>query len=188
MPGTAPRSSRVKAATCSPTSATRRGSLEPLAREDRAFLGLESARVAGHTLKVVVLDPPEGQRRPDVEALRGRVGERIGRVRCLRRRLYAPTGRRAVFWLDDGAFSVREHVRRALSLGGPVSQDDLRRVCARMMEERLDRSRPLAQRVRAVGLLGALVPLGESDALDGVSGPMRTLFVQSFTSARPPRS
>jgi len=37
----------------------------------------------------------------------------------------------------------------------------------------------LAKRVRAVGLLGALVPLGESDALDGVSGSMRTLFVQA---------
>ena len=87
MPGTAPRSSRVKAATCSPTSATRRGSLEPLAREDRAILRLESATVAGHTLKIVILDPPDGQRRPDVEALRARVAERIERAPCLRRRL-----------------------------------------------------------------------------------------------------
>src|SRR5207247_9105517 len=40
------------------------------------------------------------------------------------------------------AFSVREHVR-AVPLAAPLAQDDLRRVCARMMEERLDRSRPL---------------------------------------------
>ena len=45
-------------------------------------------------------------------------------------------------WVDDPTFDVREHVR-AVPVAEPFSHEDLRRFCARTMEERLDRSRPL---------------------------------------------
>jgi diacylglycerol O-acyltransferase len=114
---------------------------EPLSVEDLAILRLESDTVAGHTLKVAILDPPTSGRRPDVEALRARVAGRIDRAPRLRRRLEMRSGRRAA-WLDDQTFDVRDHVR-AVPASGTVSDHDLRRVCARMMEERLDRGRPL---------------------------------------------
>jgi diacylglycerol O-acyltransferase len=115
---------------------------EPLAREDLAILRLESATVAGHTLKIAILEPPAAGRQPDVEALRARIAERIDRAPRLRRRLCMGAGGRGAGWVDDPSFDLREHVR-AVPLPAPLSQHDLRRVCARLMEERLDRTRPL---------------------------------------------
>jgi WS/DGAT/MGAT family acyltransferase len=115
---------------------------EPLAREDRAILQLESATVAGHTLKIAILDPPPDHARPDVDALRARIGERSDGAPRLRRRLeQRPAGGRTA-WVDDPTFDVREHVRE-VPVAQRFSYEDLRRFCARLMEERLDRSRPL---------------------------------------------
>ena len=115
---------------------------EPLAREDRAILRLESATVAGHTLKIAILDPSADRARPDVDGLRARIGERIERAPRLRRRLeMRPSGGRTA-WVDDPTFDVREHVR-AVPVAKQFSNEDLRCFCACMMEERLDRSRPL---------------------------------------------
>jgi WS/DGAT/MGAT family acyltransferase len=114
---------------------------EPLNAEDLAILRLESETVAGHTLKVAILEPPPTERRPDVEALRARIAARIERAPRLRHRLQMSSGHRAA-WVDDPTFDVRDHVR-AVPVSGTVSDSDLRRVCARMMEERLDRARPL---------------------------------------------
>jgi diacylglycerol O-acyltransferase / wax synthase len=115
---------------------------ERLSAEDLAILRLESDTVAGHTLKVAILDPPPTERRPDVESLRARIAARIERAPRLRCRLQMSSGRRAA-WVDDPTFDVRDHLR-ALPVSGTVSDDHLLPgVCARMMEERLDRARPL---------------------------------------------
>ena len=116
--------------------------VEPLAREDLAILRLESATVAGHTLKIAILEPSAAGRQLDVAALRARVAERIERAPQLRRRLCTGARGRGAAWVDDPGFDVREHVR-AGPVAKPLSHHDLRRVCARMMEERLDRTRPL---------------------------------------------
>jgi diacylglycerol O-acyltransferase len=114
---------------------------EPLSAEDLAILRMESDTVAGHTLKVAILDPAPSGPGPDVEALRARIGARIDRGPRLRRRLEMSSGGGAA-WVDDPGFDVRNHVR-AVQVSGTVSDQELRRVCARMMEERLDRARPL---------------------------------------------
>jgi diacylglycerol O-acyltransferase / wax synthase len=114
---------------------------EPLSAEDLAFLRLESPTVAGHTLKVAILDPPAGKSRPDFEALRAHIAARIERAPQLRRRLQIRGHRRAA-WVDDPGFDIRDRVRAAPA-SGRISDEGLRRVCARMMEERLDRSQPL---------------------------------------------
>ena len=114
---------------------------EPLSAEDLAILRLESPTVAGHTLKIAVLDPPHEEPRPNVEALRARITARIDRAPQLRRRVERRSNRRPV-WVDDPGFDVRDHVR-AVPVSDPISGAELRRICARMMEERLDRSRPL---------------------------------------------
>jgi diacylglycerol O-acyltransferase len=99
--------------------------------------------VAGHTLKIAILDPGARGPRPDVEALRARIAERIDCAPRLRRKLAPRTGRgMAAAWVDDPAFDVRRHVR-PLPTAEPVSDHELRRIVARAMEERLDRSRPL---------------------------------------------
>ena len=51
-------------------------------------------------------------------------------------------GRWRVEWVDDPEFDIRDHVG-ARPATGTVSEDELRRICARKMRERLDRSKPL---------------------------------------------
>ena len=114
---------------------------EPLSYEDLAILRMESETVAGHTLKVAILNPPPNQPRPDVQALRARIAARIERAPRLRSRLQMGSRRRAD-WVDDPGFDGRDHVR-AVPISGSLSDDDLRGIYARMMEERLDRSHPL---------------------------------------------
>jgi WS/DGAT/MGAT family acyltransferase len=112
-----------------------------LSAEDRAILRTESPTVAGHTLKVAILEPPSGRARPDIEALRTRIAARIERAPQLRWKLRVHA-RGRVEWVDDPEFDIRSHVR-ARSATGTVSEDELGRICARMMQERLDRSKPL---------------------------------------------
>ena len=130
--------------------AARAEAREPLSPEDLSILLRESPTVAGHMLKVVIVGPGEREARPDIDALRAHIAERAARTPQLRRKLRM-RGRRSAEWIEDEGFDAREHVlaRRA---GDPVSPDELRRLCARVMEERLDRSRPLW----SIQLLGPL--------------------------------
>jgi WS/DGAT/MGAT family acyltransferase len=114
---------------------------KPLTAEDVAILRLESPTVAGHTLKVAILDPAPPGPRPDVDALRARIAGRIDRAPQLRCKLRMHSRGRAE-WADDPTFDARNHVR-ALPAARPISEDELQRICARMMQERLDRSKPL---------------------------------------------
>jgi diacylglycerol O-acyltransferase / wax synthase len=116
--------------------------MEPLAPEDIEILRLESPTVAGHALKVVLVDAVEGGPRPEAETLRGRIAERIERATRLRRKLDKKAGWRSAAWVDDPAFDLRDHVR-ALPAAEPVSDEGLKRIVERVMEARLDRSRPL---------------------------------------------
>ena len=53
-----------------------------LSAEDAAILKLESPTIAGHTCKVIVVEPPAGGRH-SIDALRDHVAARIERVpRC----------------------------------------------------------------------------------------------------------
>ncbi len=121
--------------------AARAPATEPLTSEDLAILRAESPTVAGHILKVTIVGPDAGGARPDLDAVRARVEERIERAPRLRWKLRM-RGRRAADWVDDAAFDVREHVL-ATPVAGPGAHDGLHSACARAMEERLDRSRPL---------------------------------------------
>jgi diacylglycerol O-acyltransferase len=112
-----------------------------LSADDRAILRTESPTVAGHTLKVAILEPPTGRPRPDIEALRTHIAARIERAPRLRWKLEVHA-RGRVEWVDDPKFDIRDHVRGRPATGS-VSEDELRRICARMMQERLDRSKPL---------------------------------------------
>jgi diacylglycerol O-acyltransferase len=114
---------------------------KPLSSEDAAILRLESPTVAGHTLKVAILGPPREGPRPDVETLSARIEGGIERAPQLRWKLRMHARGRAE-WVDDTAFDIRNHVR-ALPAGGALSESGIRRICARMMQERLDRSKPL---------------------------------------------
>jgi WS/DGAT/MGAT family acyltransferase len=114
---------------------------KPLSAEDLAILQLESATIAGHTLKVAILDPSPGGSRADVAALRARVAERIERAPQLRWKLRMPTHGRAE-WTEDSEFDIRNHVRELPTVDA-VPPQELQRICAGLMQKRLDRSKPL---------------------------------------------
>lgn len=101
---------------------------EPLSAEDARILGLERGHVRGHILKVVTVEGAV-----DADAVRQRVGERIGREPVLTSILDPEL---PPAWIDDPDFRLDEHVRGAVCATLPE-------LAARRMEERLDRSRPL---------------------------------------------
>jgi hypothetical protein len=110
-------------------------SVDRLTSEDVRILGLETQRVAGHTLKVTVLDaqaPPLG-----LAELRAHVAGRLGGLPRLAERLAAAPDGDGLAWLPDAGFDPDRHVREAPG-GGTLEQ-----AVARLMEERLDRDRPL---------------------------------------------
>ena len=104
--------------------------MEPLTAEDVAILDVESATIAGHTCKVVLLDGA-----PTIDGLRSRVEGRLSRVprccECLAPDAAEPT------WTDPTAVAIEEHVRLA------PDGEDLDTAVSRAMSGRLDRSRPL---------------------------------------------
>jgi hypothetical protein len=106
-----------------------------LTDEDRAILALESAAVAGHTCKVVLM----GGGVPSVERLRASVSRRLGAAPELTRRLAGPAAR--PIWIDDPDFDIEAHVVAAEV--DPCDDEGLRAEVARLFGERLDRSRPL---------------------------------------------
>jgi diacylglycerol O-acyltransferase / wax synthase len=104
---------------------------DELTAEDVRILGLETARVAGHTLKVMVLEPGSELA---VDELREWVSARVGRLPRLTERLELEP---SPSWVPDPDFDLTRHVRRAEGAG------TLAAAVAPIMERRLDRSAPL---------------------------------------------
>lgn len=115
--------------------------LQRLSDEDRAILDLESQTIAGHTCKVLVLEPSAGAD-ARLEVLRRRIAARLADAPRLRQRL-VPTPLRlaAPVWADDPRFDIANHV---LPMGDhPIETQGLPELVAMLMRGRLDRSRPL---------------------------------------------
>jgi diacylglycerol O-acyltransferase / wax synthase len=106
-----------------------------LTDEDRAILGLESAAVAGHTCKVVLI----GTGAPSAERLGASIAGRLTAVPAMTRRLAGPPERPV--WVDDEQFDIAAHVVAASV--DPCDTGAVRAEVARLFAERLDRSRPL---------------------------------------------
>jgi diacylglycerol O-acyltransferase / wax synthase len=104
-----------------------------LTAEDVRILGLETARVAGHTLKVTALAP--GADPIALAELRDHVAGRLELIPRLTDRLSEDGD--GLAWEPYAGFDIDEHVREH-----PRSTT-LEAVVAELMEERLDRERPL---------------------------------------------
>ncbi|MFJ5779601.1 wax ester/triacylglycerol synthase domain-containing protein [Streptomyces sp. NPDC093094] len=108
----------------------------PLDADDARILKLESAAVAGHTLKMVVLGP--GGAPLDIDRLRESVDARLGTGSPGRARLALPDPR----WVPDDGFDVGAHVRRREGTAG-IGERGVWTVAGELMSERLDHGRPL---------------------------------------------
>lgn len=116
--------------------------MERLGPDDARILRLESDVIAGHTLKVALVEPPDGEDPPTLELVRRRVQSRLGDLRRARQRLApVPLGVATPAWIDDVSFDIRHHVRLATE---PVrDRADVVAYAGKVMAERLDHSRPL---------------------------------------------
>ncbi len=112
---------------------------EPLSFDDAQILRLESDSIKGHTGKLVVLDPREGQR-IELDAIRDRVGERIGSLERLGQRVEEPKGE-TPRWVDAASPDLDWHIADA----GPdeLSDERFRLLAGELFAERLDHERPL---------------------------------------------
>ncbi|MFL5893274.1 MAG: wax ester/triacylglycerol synthase domain-containing protein [Solirubrobacterales bacterium] len=116
--------------------------MERLTDDDARILRLESDVIAGHTLKVALVEPADGREPPAPELVRRRVQSRLARLRRGRQRLaLTPLGLATPAWVDDVSFDIRRHVRLASE---PVHDAaDVVALAGKVMAERLDHSRPL---------------------------------------------
>jgi diacylglycerol O-acyltransferase len=108
----------------------------PLTPEDRAILALECTTVAGHTCKVIVLEPPA----PATSDLRAAIEKRLGAAPALRRRLADSVSGPA--WVTDEGFDIARHVV-GRPQAQPLDRGSLSDEVALLFEQRLDRDRPL---------------------------------------------
>jgi diacylglycerol O-acyltransferase / wax synthase len=128
---------------------------EELSADDARILELESHAIAGHTLKLLVLEPdsePLG-----IEHLRELIAGRLPELPRARQRIEVQEGtHESLRWVQDERFEIAAHVRERVPAGG--DREALWRLTGEVMAERLDHSRPLW----AIDLVGPLADGGQA--------------------------
>lgn len=146
-----------------------------LSPTDLMFLRLESDVWPCHFGGLAIVDAAalhDGTGEIPIERIRCRVGNRIGRVPELRRRLQpsGPFGGPPV-WVDDLRFAIENHVKAA-AVKTPGDESQLLELATSVYEKRLDRQRPLWELWLLTGALdgraGVLLKLHHSMA-DGLA-------------------
>ncbi|WP_382310062.1 wax ester/triacylglycerol synthase domain-containing protein [Herbiconiux sp. UC225_62] len=139
-----------------------------LSEDDARILALESAVLAGHTLKLMILAPGTPL---DLEALRRSVSARLAEQPRATQRVVTDSAGEAR-WVPAIGFDITQHVRRRAGTEC-ATPDDLRRILGDLMSEHLDRSRPLW----TLDLIGPLADGTEAIAarlhhamVDGIAG------------------
>src|SRR4051794_40738683 len=118
--------------------------MDRLSMEDAAILALESPTIAGHSTKLMVIDPPQdGGPKITAAALRAHVSCRLHLVPRARQRLApTPLGVALPVWVDDESFAIERHITRVPTTG-TVTRRRLELIVADIIGGRLDREHPL---------------------------------------------
>ena len=145
------------------------GHMDRLSAVDVSFLTNESSSAHMHVGGLCVFEGPP----PSYDDLAEHVRSRLHLVPRFRQKLAfppAPTGR--PFWVDDPNFNLEYHVRHS-ALPSPGSEDQLRRMAARIFSQQLDRTKPLWELWLVQGLTRkrfAFVTKTHHSLVDGVAG------------------
>jgi WS/DGAT/MGAT family acyltransferase len=165
---------------------------EALSPLDAAFLHLESPRTPMHMGLVGLFEGGpllDRHGRVKVRAMREMIDRRLDLVPKLRRRVQpALLGEAPPVWLDDREFAVAHHVRRS-TLPAPGSEAELAELCATILAQPLDRSRPLWELWLVDGLADGRVAIVEKvhhAMADGLAGIALATVLLDVT-AHPPR-
>jgi WS/DGAT/MGAT family acyltransferase len=148
---------------------------ERLTALDSSFLDIEDVSVHMHVAAVLLFEPGPLARDDgglDMERIRAYIGSRLHMIPRYRQRLaYTPIERHPV-WVDDDRFNLFYHVRHT-SLPRPGSERQLKRLCGRLMSQKLDATKPLWEIWVIEGLADgrfALVAKVHHCMVDGISG------------------
>ncbi len=122
-----------------------------------------------HVAAVMTFDGPP----PAYDKLVEAIGARLHLVPRYRQRLaFVPLGQGRPRWVDDPHFNPSYHIRHA-ALPAPGSDDELKRLAARIFGQRMDRSKPLWEILLVEGLADdrfAILSKTHHALVDGVSG------------------
>ena len=143
--------------------------LDRLSSTDVSFLTNESSSSHMHVGAIMIFEGPT----PSYEDLLGHIQSRHRLVPRFRQKLaYPPAQTGRPFWVDDPNLNLEYHVRHS-ALPAPGSEDQLRRMAARVFSQQLDRSKPLWELWLVQGLTRnrfALLTKTHHAVVDGVSG------------------
>jgi diacylglycerol O-acyltransferase len=145
------------------------GHLDRLSATDVSFLTNESSSSHMHVGGIMIFEGPP----PSYDDVLEHVRSRAHLVPRFRQKLAFPplqTGR--PFWVDDPTFNLEYHVRHS-ALPSPGSEDQLRKMAARVFSQQLDRTKPLWELWLVQGLTRkrfALLTKTHHALVDGVSG------------------
>ena len=144
-------------------------STEPLTALDAAFVVAEDA--VNH-MNIGLIQVFEG-RPPSFIDFRDGIEARLHVVPRFRQKLrLAPGSVARPLWVDDADFSVKYHVRRA-ALPPPGDETELATLVSRVMEQQLDRRRPLWEAWLVEGMADghwATILKGHHALTDGIGG------------------
>jgi WS/DGAT/MGAT family acyltransferase len=155
-----------------------------LAPQDNDFLLWERPGLPMHTAGTQIfragpLLRPDGG--IDFSAIRSATERVLHRVPRYRQKLRWIPGTRQAVWVDDDRFNLDFHVRHT-ALPRPGSEAQLKRLSARIMEQPLDRSRPLWELWVIEGLEGgcfATITKIHHCMLDGAAGMVLSQITMS---------
>ncbi|MGH2983561.1 MAG: WS/DGAT/MGAT family O-acyltransferase [Solirubrobacterales bacterium] len=143
--------------------------VERLSGLDSSFLHLEEGETHMHVASTTLFEGPA----PPYLEFRDHIASRLHLVPRFRQRLrFVPFGQGRPVWVDDPHLNLAYHVRHT-SLPPPGSEQQLRRLAARIFSQRLDRSKPLWELWLVEGLSGgrfAIVGKTHHCLVDGISG------------------
>jgi diacylglycerol O-acyltransferase / wax synthase len=143
--------------------------MDRLSSVDVSFLTNESASSHMHVGGILIFEGPP----PSYDDLLDHIRGRLHLVPRFRQKLAHPpvqTGR--PFWVDDPNFNLTYHVRHS-ALPAPGSEEQLRKMAARVFSQQLDRTKPLWELWLVQGLTRkrfALITKTHHALVDGVSG------------------
>lgn len=148
---------------------------ERLSRLDESFLAFEKPNTYMHVAMLCVFDGgslcrPRGGL--DMQRIKTHLGSRLSEVPRYRQRLCTIPIVDQLAWIDDAQFDLDCHLRHS-SLPKPGSQQQLQRLCARILERPLDRTRPLWEMWMIEGLPSgqfAMLAKVHHCMVDGVAG------------------
>ena len=143
--------------------------MDRLSSVDVSFLTNESASSHMHVGGILIFEGPP----PSYDDVLDHISGRLHLVPRFRQKLAHPpvqTGR--PFWVDDPNFNLTYHVRHS-ALPAPGSEEQLRKMAARVFSQQLDRTKPLWELWLVQGLTRkrfALITKTHHALVDGVSG------------------